>query len=314
MIEGRAAARATAILAAVLALAGCASGPASSAQAPSGQPAPSAPAGTPSPSASPEEVSVQRDLVYETVAGESLALDAYLPAHPLATPTPAIVVVHGGSFTSGDKSGLDAAPLAAVLAQAGYAAFSIDYRLLPEHPFPAALEDLQAAVTWLRQPAQVARFSIDPARIGAFGGSAGAILVAEAGTAGEGPLDEGSRLKAVVELSGILDLTPTGLPPDLAAADRRLGLAYLDCTDPDDCPAATAASPLANVDPTDPPFYLGHSVDEELPEQSAIAFADALTAAGIPNQLDLRPGSAHSVLMLDSAMSERILAFFAQHL
>ncbi|BDZ47680.1 alpha/beta hydrolase [Naasia aerilata] len=259
-------------------------------------------------------MAVQSDLVYETVDGENLALDAYLPARPVATPTPAIVVVHGGSFTSGDKAGLDAAPLAALLAQAGYAAFSIDYRLLPEHPFPDALEDLQAAVEWLRAPDQATRFGIDPARIGAFGGSAGAILVAEAGTAGEGPLDQGSRFKAVVELSGIMDLTPAGLTPDLEAADYRLGLAYLDCTDPDDCPASEAASPLANVDPTDPPFYLAHSVDEELPEQSTVAFADALTAAGVPVQLELRPGAAHSVLMLDSAMSERILAFFAQHL
>jgi acetyl esterase/lipase len=111
-----------------------------------------------------------------------------------------------------------------------------------------------------------------------------------------------------------MDFTPTGLTPDLGASFYRLGLAYLDCSDPERCSAGREASPLYNVDPTDPPFYLAHSVDEELPEQSTVAFADALTAAGVPVQLDLRPGTAHSVLMLDSAMSERILAFFAQHL
>jgi acetyl esterase/lipase len=252
--------------------------------------------------------------VYRTVGGVTLALDAYLPGRPVATPTPAIVVVHGGSFASGSRDWLDSAPLASVLAQAGYAAFSIDYRLLPEYHYPAALEDLQAAIRWLREPAQVAEFGIDPARIGAFGGSAGAILVAEAGTAGEGPLDEGARLKAVVSLSGIMDFTEAGLTSDLDALDRGTGLAYLDCSDPSACPAARAASPLFAVDPTDPSFYLAHSIDEDLPEQSTVALADALRAARVPVELELRPGSAHSVLMLDSAMSERILAFLAAHL
>ncbi len=273
-----------------------------------------APAVSPSPSDPAKSGIRQTGIVYRTVDGTDLALDAYLPAEPIADPVPAIVVVHGGGFTSGSRDGLDAAPLASVLAQAGYAAFSIDYRLLPEHPYPAALEDLQAAIRWLREPEQVASFGIDPARIGAFGGSAGAILVAEAGTAGEGPLDEGARLGAVVALSGIMDFTEGALTPDLGAADRRTGLAYLDCTDPSACPVGVEASPLAAADPTDPPFYLAHSVDEELPEQSAVALAEALRAAGGTAELELRPGSAHSVLMLDTAMSERILAFLAAEL
>jgi acetyl esterase/lipase len=111
-----------------------------------------------------------------------------------------------------------------------------------------------------------------------------------------------------------MDFTPGALTPDLDAADRRIGLAYLDCTDPSDCPAGREASPLANADPTDPAFYLAHSLDEELPEQSTVALADALRSDGVPVELELRPGSAHSVLMLDTAMSERILAFLAAHL
>src|SRR3954447_11420013 len=235
---------AAAALAVVLALAGCASSTAS--PAPSSTAAPSAAA------TAPPGTTMRTGLVYRTVDGDGLALDAYLPKHPVSRPMPAIVVVHGGSFSGGRRYSPDALRMVSLVAQAGYAAFSIDYRLLPKHPYPDALEDLQAAIRWLRAPEQAAAFGIDPARIGAFGGSAGAILVAEAGAAGEGPLDEGARLGAVVALSGIMDFTAEALTPDLDAADRRTGLAYLDCTDPSACPVGREASPLFAVDPSDP--------------------------------------------------------------
>ena len=81
--------------------------------------------------------------------------------------------------------------------------------------FPAAIEDVQAAVAWLRADEQIARFNIDPDRIGAFGGLAGGNLVALLGTLGSGDLTTASRVAAVAELSGPIDLT--GL-----ADDRRL--------------------------------------------------------------------------------------------
>jgi acetyl esterase/lipase len=251
---------------------------------------------------------------YRTIEGKVLSLDAYLPARPIATPTPAVIVVHGGSFTGGNKREVDAAPMSSMLADAGYAAFSIVYRLLPDNPYPAALADVQAAIRWLREPAQVARFGIDPARIGALGGSAGAILVSEAGTAGSGPQDEGARLRAVVEFSGIMDFTDQGLTPGVAASDRTRGLAYLACSDPAACPLARDASALFSVDPTDPAFFLVHSLDEDLPEQSTVALADALKAAGVPVQLELRPGSEHSLAILDASMGNRIVQFLALHL
>lgn len=280
----------------------------------SAPPAESPPAASPSEAPSSPLTRIEQDIVYRSVDGGELALDAYVPGRPLADPAPAVVVVHGGGFLGGDKGAPDAAPIAATLARQGYAAFSVDYRLLPSGAFPTALEDVQSAIAWLRDPAQAERFGIDPDRIGAFGGSAGAILVSEAGTAGEGPLDEGVRLKAVVELSGVMDFTSGAVVPGLASSDVERGLAYLGCSDPDECPAAEEASPLAHVDPSDPPFFLAHSIDEDLPEQSTVALADALEADGVPVELELRPGSAHSVGMLDDALLDRILAFLATHL
>ncbi|HEY8590415.1 MAG TPA: alpha/beta hydrolase [Naasia sp.] len=265
----------------------------------------------PSPSAA-KGVQVEKGIAYSAPDGTELLLDAYLPGDvPAGSGVPAVVVVHGGGFTGGARDALDAAPVAAVLAEAGIAAFPVDYRLLPA-PFPAALTDVQAAVRWLREPEQVERFAIDAGRIGLFGGSAGAILAAEAGTAGSGPQDADARVRAVVALSGLYDSDPA-----LAASagpERDTALAYLGCADLSDCAAADDASPLAAVDPTDPPFLVAHSADERLPVGSAERFAAALQAAGIPAILEIRPGDAHSIALLDVALARRILAFYQEFL
>src|SRR5699024_2047191 len=100
------------------------------------------------------------------------------------------------------------------LASEGFVAASVNYRLVPDVRFPAALDDVALAVEWLRAPEQAEQFGIDAARIGAFGGSAGGNLAALLGATGEGALDEGSRVAAVAELSGPLGLTAVELVAD----------------------------------------------------------------------------------------------------
>ena len=101
-------------------------------------------------------------------------------------PRAAIVVVHGGSWRRGDKANLNWRAVCQWLATAGYVTVSINYRLAPAWSFPAQLDDVQDAVRWLRDPAVVDRYNIDPDRIGAFGGSAGGNLVSLLGTVGTG--------------------------------------------------------------------------------------------------------------------------------
>ena len=97
--------------------------------------------------------------------------------------------MHAGGWAVGDKTSfVDDARLLSLL---GFVVFSINYRLAPEHPYPAAVDDVRAAIRWLRQPAQVATFRIDPKKIGAFGASAGAHLAGMLATLGHGSLDEG---------------------------------------------------------------------------------------------------------------------------
>lgn len=126
----------------------------------------------------PASVKVERDLVYARYGNREVKLDLYLPRTPAGNAIPCIVVIHGGGWRSGDKTRF--APIAAALAEQGFAAACIGYRLLPEVEFPAPILDCKAAVRWVR--AHATRYGIDPDRLGAIGGSAGGHLVAMLGT------------------------------------------------------------------------------------------------------------------------------------
>jgi len=157
------------------------------------------------------------NIEYGVVGGKSLRLDAYLPvgrgtvgkvpagAVPAGRgPAPAVVLVHGGGFTGGAKGGYTG-ELARYLADRGYAAFDIDYRLMgdlgPGATLPrairAAQEDLNRAVEHVA--AESKSYAIDPERLAVGGGSAGAITALMA-TYGEFRLTR--RPKAVVSLWG----------------------------------------------------------------------------------------------------------------
>ena len=84
-----------------------------------------------------ETLDVHRDVTYGSADGVTLLMDVYRPPAG-AEPYPAVVVVHGGGWYTGDKSDADVVNASRVLADAGYVVFNINYRLAPEFPFPAA--------------------------------------------------------------------------------------------------------------------------------------------------------------------------------
>ena len=124
---------------------------------------------------------------------------------------PAVVCIHGGGFRRGSRDSY--LPLCIRLAQRGYVAATVSYRLSPLDQFPAPVHDVKAAVRWLR--ANAARFGIDPERIGATGGSAGGHLALFLGLTtgiaefeGSGPHPEqSSRVACVVNYYGPTDFT-----------------------------------------------------------------------------------------------------------
>ena len=223
-------------------------------------------------------VRVFDNLQYGRVDGHPLLLDLCAPARAV-TPTvarwPAVVLVHGGSWTHGDKS--EWLAICRWMASDGFVAATIDYRLAPAHVFPAGIHDVETAVRWLKSPAQGVHYAIDPDRIGAFGGSAGGNLVALLGVSGTGPLDRGDRVRAVAELSGPINLTSSGLEQ---RSFYPAELSYLGCASYTRCPQAVAASPVFHVKASDPPFFIAQSTHERIPLVQSQAFVATLRGRG----------------------------------
>ncbi|MEM7315774.1 MAG: alpha/beta hydrolase, partial [Planctomycetota bacterium] len=117
------------------------------------------------------EVDIRNDVVYSTVGERELLLDAYLAK--TEDDRPAVLVIHGGAWRGGNRRQL--AGYAKSLCKMGFNCFAIDYRLAPDHKFPAQIEDCQSAVKWIRENAE--RYNVDPERLGAIGYSAGGHLV-----------------------------------------------------------------------------------------------------------------------------------------
>jgi acetyl esterase len=254
-------------------------------------------------------ITVAENVEYGSAADAPLLLDVCLPkdrADGDNRSRPAMLSIHGGSWRQGDKDNINWRSVCQWLASEGFVTFSLDYRLAPQHPFPAGFDDVKSAVTFLRTSATVKEYDIDPDRIGVFGGSAGGNLAALLGTDGSGSLTSGSRVAAVAELSGPANLTASG-------AERSdfvpLELQYLGCPDFADCPQARAASPLFHVDASDPPFFIGHSLDELIPLAQSKALVRELRRNGIDTTFVTVQGTLHSIAMLNKELRGRIAEF-----
>ncbi len=94
--------------------------------------------------------SVQRDVTYCTADGIALKMDIYQPGAPIPGKMPVMMYVHGGSWTSGNKSSAEVSLLVDEASRRGYLSVSIDYRLAPKYKFPAQIEDTKCAVRYLR--------------------------------------------------------------------------------------------------------------------------------------------------------------------
>ena len=170
----------------------------------------------------PPSVHFDPDMVYATVDNEPLMLDMSSPA-TVTQALPCVVVIHGGGWSGGDCAELDGVTFE--FARHNYIAVTLEYRMAPRHRFPAAVQDVKAAVRYLRGNAE--KLHIDAEHIGAVGFSAGAHLSMMLGTmnksdglddAGDFP-DQSSKVQAVVSFFGPTDLTAEY--PDISKAIVR---------------------------------------------------------------------------------------------
>ena len=243
------------------------------------------------------------DVAWRDVDGEVLRLDAYLP--PGERRHAAVVLVHGGAWTGGDKA--DMADQGRSLAAAGYVAVAINYRLAPAHRYPAAVEDVAAAVAWLRAPRQVAHYRVDPRRIGLLGASAGGNLAAMVGTQGSGPRVVGTRVAVVASWSALTDLNGFAQVPDFG--QELLGCAARSCPE-----LAADASPITHVDPSDAPMLLVNAADDPItPAVQATTMGAALGAERVDHEVVVVPGSAHATVLAPEVWGAT-LAYLGRHL
>jgi acetyl esterase len=244
------------------------------------------------------------DVQYGQAKGVALKLDVYRPVG--ARRLPAVLVIHGGGWRSGDKR--DWAREGRRLASAGFVAFVINYRLacldranpLCGFHHPAQPNDVRRAYRWVR--AHGWQYGADPERIGALGGSAGGHLSLLIGTTKKGGT---GKLAAVVSWSG-----PTRIFVGIPGGPIEN---YIGCPS-SVCPRKYAdASPLLHVTPDDAPTYLANSRHEQVGLSAATTMADALTRAGVPNQLRILEGSRHSRAYADDVWDESV-AFLHRYL
>ena len=260
----------------------------------------------------PEGVEVIRDLEYAQVKGLSLKLDLYRPATKPSAPMPLVIWVHGGGWRNGSKANCPAA----WLATQGYAVASLDFRLLPEHPWPAQIEDPIGALRWLRR--ESGKYGYDASRSAAMGGSSGGHVVALWGTLS---LPAEDKVKAVVDLYGPTDLLT--MPPnvlsekrtraDLAKANGALLLGGIVMDQPD---KAKAVSALHQVSKDDVPFLILHgTADPGVPVDQSERLHAALKAAGVESTLKLLTGAGHGGKEFDSPESRALIqGFLDRHL
>lgn len=262
------------------------------------------------------EIVFDQGIEYSNPNDEHLQLDL---ARPKDTNKlhPAVLCIHGGGFRAGNRQRWD--NLCKQLAEQGYVAATVTYRLAPKHPYPAAIHDGKAAVRWLR--ANAAKYQIDPDRIGVVGDSAGGHLAQFLGVTGDvaafegtgGNPEQSSKVSCVVNYYGPSDFTqsygksvdaaevlPLWLGGNLETARQR----HIE------------ASPLNWVTPHAAPTLLIHGTkDTYVAYEQAVWMHDRLKACGVPVEFLTLDEAGHGFKGADAERAEAaMLDFFARQL
>ncbi len=257
---------------------------------------------------------VENDVKYCTMDGVELKMDVYYPSENSGR-FAVTMYVHGGGWSSGDKSKGAGGLEIPELQKAGFLVVSVNYRLAPEYQFPAMIEDVKCAVRYLRAHAN--EYNLDPNRIGVFGGSAGGHLVSMLGTTDESAgfdvgeyLDRSSRVQAVVDMFGPADLTV-----DFEGGGETVRRAFGDFD-------FALASPVTYVTADDPPFLILHGEEDSLvPIEQSEELLAKLQAAGVPAELVPVANAGHGFKPVGGEISpsreeisQMIVSFFEERL
>lgn len=264
-------------------------------------------------------IEVVRDVSYPPAAHRAHHLDVYIPrepshwaiAHPRAGLRPAVLYVHGGGFRICSKETHWA--MAVAFARAGFVVFNIDYRLAPQNPFPAAIEDVCAAARFVH--ASAARYGADPSRIVLAGESAGANLVTSLAVASayrrpepfaRAVFDAGFSARAVIAACGILQVSDPErfsrrrpLPAWLNDRILETASGYVSDGAPQNGGGLDLADPLLWLERGTPParplppFFLPVGTKDPILDDSR-RMRDALHRLGVPCDARFYIGGVHA--------------------
>ena len=240
-----------------------------------------------------------RDAVYRRVDGEKLTADIFRPANDKVCPV--VLMIHGGAWSSGDKWHLH--DHARELAQEGYVAISINYRLAPLHQIKEQIDDCRAALDWLAKSAE--KYKMDTKCIAIWGYSAGAHLACMLATQ---PNENSPPIKAVVaggapcdflnipEDSRVLALVMGGSPKELPELYHKV-------------------SPLNFVNAKCPPTLFFHgSTDLIVPPATSRRMHEALKSCGVETEYLTIEDKGHLTTFLDGTARRKAIEFLQKHL
>jgi acetyl esterase/lipase len=234
---------------------------------------------------------VEKNVVYGMYSGLALLMDVHYPEKPNGY---GVIFVAGSGWQAPLEYGAVGLKESQIpmwgppLTRSGYTVFAINHRAAPRFHYPAAVDDVQRAVRFVRHQAK--RFGVDGSRLGGVGGSSGAHLIALVAMLGAGgviddadPVNrESASLQTIVLRAGPMDLrqmaASTGLP---------LVVSFME-SPPSDAYQKTygAASPLTHVSKTSPPALLIHGdSDDTVPFQQSVAMEAAMRAVNVPVSL-----------------------------
>jgi acetyl esterase len=230
---------------------------------------------------------LQSDIEFGRAAGVSLKMDAWVPDG--AGPFPTVVIVHGGGWRNGDKQ-QNFRPMFQPLTDAGFAWFTINYRMWPEHHYPAAVDDLVTAIRFVKAHAR--EYKVDLRRIAITGESAGGHMVAWVGARYGKELG----LAAVVPFYPATDMEALAFGEDQTENAVRAVKGFLGITELDAAAKKVLrdASPVTGVRKGAPPFLLVHgTADKTVPYPQSLKLQAKLKEAGVPCELFAVEGAPH---------------------
>ncbi|UCD30587.1 MAG: alpha/beta hydrolase [Planctomycetota bacterium] len=244
----------------------------------------------------PEDVKLERKVVYGSVNGRDLTADILTPTETPLEPRPALVSLHGGSWKGGGPSQFHFHSIY-FTSKYGFFCMCVDYRLSGEAKFPAALQDAKCAIRWIR--AHALELNIDPERIAIVGGSAGGHLSSMVLTTAGVPEYEGnggnagfsSHVNLAILFNGEFDMWDLVKKGSLIKEMKQ----FMGGTHEEVPERYDELSSVKRIHKDCPPTLLLHGTkDGCVSHKQSIAFYNRLREVGVHSEIEIYEGKPHA--------------------